>query len=147
MGVLSNQTHQPASPVTAWFCKVGHHLGTTKQKISKPLCGFDSTGGIEGGQQQANFPGFCGGRKPGNRKVYTTLPCLPLLKTAKEEIRLISMKCATPHTHDLLLFQIVCMPPPNKIIRRMTQKIVIARCVKMGIKKPIIHHSLSLIHI
>ena len=23
--------------MTAWFCKVGHHLGATKYKISKPL--------------------------------------------------------------------------------------------------------------
>lgn len=26
--------------MTAWFCKVGHHLGTTKQKNSKPLYGL-----------------------------------------------------------------------------------------------------------
>ena len=40
MGVFSNPANKPAKPVTAWFCKVGHHLGTIKQKISKPLCGL-----------------------------------------------------------------------------------------------------------
>lgn len=93
-------------------------LGTTKQKSNKPLCGLladlaDSTwplhlwrvrkevqaalaGGIKGGPQQVDFPGSRGGEKRKNRKVCTTLPCLPLLKTAKKEARLIPIRRGKP---------------------------------------------------
>lgn len=39
MGVFSNPANKPAQLVTACFCKAQHHLGTTKQKISKLLRG------------------------------------------------------------------------------------------------------------
>jgi len=57
MGVFSNPANKPAQPVTAWFCKVRHHLGTTKQKISKPLRGGnpDSTENNRGKQGRSIY--------------------------------------------------------------------------------------------
>ena len=145
MGICSNPANKAAYPVTAWFCKVGHHLGTTKQKNSKPLCGLlitlvyqpfslPLTGrlcvlpdvvsillssrsslpysapararsrstcgafgkaakrplpGDWGGPQQADFTGFRQGENRENRKVCTTLHCLPLLRADKREVRII----------------------------------------------------------
>lgn len=43
----------------------------------------DPCRGIGGGPQQADFSGFRGGEKRENRKVCTTLPCLPLLFEGK----------------------------------------------------------------
>lgn len=57
MGVFSNSMNKPAQPVTAWFCKVRHHLVTTKQKISKPLRGGnpDSTENNRGRQGRSIY--------------------------------------------------------------------------------------------
>lgn len=52
--------------------------------------------GDGGGPQPVDFPGSRGGEKRKNRKVCTTLPCLPLLKTAKEEARLIPIRRRKP---------------------------------------------------
>ncbi|KXT53103.1 hypothetical protein HMPREF3038_00992 [Akkermansia sp. KLE1797] len=42
--------------------------------------------------QQTNFTGFRGGEKVQNRFVYTTKYCLPLLRTAKKEERIIPIR-------------------------------------------------------
>lgn len=62
--------------------------------------------GIWGGPQQANFTGFCWGKNRENRKVCTTLPCLPLLRTVKRDIRIITIRSSqiSPTNWNLQLY-------------------------------------------
>lgn len=59
--------------------------------------------GIGDSPQQADFPGFRGGEKRENRFVCTTKHCLPLLRTAIEEVRLIPIRRTIPNAHSRII--------------------------------------------